>query len=138
MSDITAPNPDAEKDTDDVVGVEAAATAEEAAAKTSGAPEIPVAASPDTVFETPEVHELETEVNDEPVAAQKAETTPERVTEVPVYEVFVKTDERVDYVIVPPEGRGSALLPIHAFIDAETVEEVFAREASENQDEDNS
>lgn len=132
MSDVTDTNPAAdEKDT-------GTATPEEAVAERVGAPEIPVAASPDTVFETPDTREVQAESNDEPVAAQKSETTPERVTEVPVYEVSVTTDERVDYVIVPPEGRGDATLPIHAFVGAKTVEEVFAEEAAENQDEDNS
>jgi len=122
------PNPAAEAEG------EGTATPEEAVAAESGAPEVPVAASADTVYETPEVREVQSDVNDAPVAAQKVGEKPERVTEVPVYEVAVTTDERVDYVIIPPEGRGDATLPIHAFVGAKTPEQVFAEDASENKD----
>jgi hypothetical protein len=81
-----------------------------------------------------ETREVDAQVNNEPVAAQKQGGPVERVEEVPVYEVAVTTDERVDYVIVPPEGRGDATLPIHAFVGAKTVEEIFAAEAADNQD----
>lgn len=94
------------------------------------APLFPVSASPDALIgENTPVRDVTADVEDEPVEAQKMGEPAPRVTEVPVYEVVVQTDERVDYVIVPPEGRGSALLPIHAFIDAKTPDQVFAEAA---------
>lgn len=78
--------------------------------------------------------EVDAQVNADAVAPQKVGKPADPVEEVPVYEVAVTTDERVDYVIIPPEGRGDATLPIHAFVGAKTVEDIFAAEASENED----
>jgi hypothetical protein len=124
------PNP---KATDGGTGT---ATPEEAVLAETGAPQFPPSVDEEnTVFETPEVEDLEVDVNDEPVAAQKMGQPPTRPEEYPVYEVSVQTDKHVDYVIVPPEGRGDATLPIHHYANAKRPEEVFAAEASENEDE---
>jgi hypothetical protein len=108
---------------------------DETVEETDGAPVFPVAADKDALIgENTEVREVQADVNDQPVAAQKMGEPADRVTEVPVYEVFVTTDERVDYVIVPPEGRGDATLPIHAYVNAETVEDVFDRDGQAPED----
>lgn len=91
----------------------------------------PVSASPDAlVGENSPTKEVEIAVEDRVDDALLSDKPPEPVTEVPVYEVVVNTDERVRYVIVPPEGRGDATLPIHALVGAKTVEEVFDAAAS--------
>ena len=98
-------------------------------------PVFPVAVDEDAlVGENNETHEVEADVNSEAVAPQKVGSPAVPVETVPVYEVAVKTDERVDYVIVPPEGRGDATLPIHAFVNAKTPEEIFAADASEQEE----
>jgi hypothetical protein len=98
-------------------------------------PVFPVAVESDAlVGENTEVREVQADVESREDDAQKVGQPAERVDKVPVYEVAVTTDERVDYVIVPPEGRGDATLPIHAFVNARTVEDVFAEEASSQEE----
>ncbi len=123
------PNPKADE------SGEGTATAEEAVREETGSPLFPVAAAEDTVYETPEPRDFEVEVNDEPVAPQKVGGPIVPVEEVPVYEVYVETDKHVDYVIVPPEGRGDATLPIHAYANGRKPEDVFAEESSDSPDE---
>lgn len=103
--------------------------------ETPTAPVFPVSASPDAmVGENTDVRKVDAQVEDRTDDALLSDKPPEPVTEVPVYEVSVVTDERVRYVIVPPEGRGDATLPIHQFVGAKTVEEVFAEEAAKADD----
>jgi hypothetical protein len=78
--------------------------------------------------------EVQADVESREDDAQKVGQPAERVEKVPVYEVSVTTDERVDYVIVPPEGRGDATLPIHAFVGAKRPEDIFAESASEQEE----
>jgi hypothetical protein len=100
-------------------------------------PVFPVAADSDAKVgedAVQEPREVDAQVESREDDAQKVGQPAERVEKVPVYEVAVTTDERVDYVIVPPEGRGDATLPIHAFVGARTVEDVFAEEAGEQEE----
>lgn len=59
---------------------------------------------------------------------------------VEVYEVAVTTDTVITdpsdplAVQVPDAGRGSLLLPIHQFVGARTVEEIFAEEAGSEEE----
>lgn len=86
--------------------------------------------------ELPEVREVQAEVLKDEVDAQVVQERVPDTDKVQVHEVSVTTDERVNYVIVPDAGRGDLTLPLHRFADAEKVEDVFAREASKNADED--
>jgi hypothetical protein len=80
------------------------------------------------------------EVNDE--AAVVPRTGPDYKVhgEVPVFEVHVQTDRVITdpndplAVQVPDAGRGDARLPIHAHVNARTVEEIFSEQASESAD----
>lgn len=99
-------------------------------------PDLPPVAGQENMLvgENTEVHDFEIDVNkDEAQVPTAPKPTP--VTTVPVYEVFVKTDEVITdpndprAVIVPPEGRGDALLPIHAHVGARRVEDIFAESA---------
>jgi hypothetical protein len=95
--------------------------------------ELPVSGPAKVESETP-VKDVEVEVAKDQVDAMVVQPREPDADKVNVHEVSVALDERVDYVIVPPEGRGSLDLPIHA-LDAERPEEFFAREASKSDDE---
>jgi hypothetical protein len=86
---------------------------------------------------TAPVHDFEVAVNQDE-AAVPASPPREPAKTVPVYEVFVKTDEVITdpndprAVQVPDAGRGDALLPIHAHVGARKVEDIFAEAGGES------
>jgi hypothetical protein len=83
----------------------------------------------------PEPREPQADVRKDEVDAQVAQPREPDAAKVSVHEVVVVTDEVITdpssplAVQVPDAGRGSLDLPIHALA-GETVEAVFAREAS--------
>lgn len=90
-----------------------------------------VTAQKGTKLENPDPVDVTPEVTAEAVPAQVVQPREADPKKVDVDEVSVATDTRVDYVIVPPEGRGDASTPIAtAYKDSERVEDVFAREAA--------
>lgn len=96
-----------------------------------------VTAQKGTKLDNPAPVDVAVDVTEKSVPAQVAQPRESDPAKVSVDEVSVATDERVDYVIVPPEGRGDASTPIAtAHRDAERVEDVFKREAAESDTED--
>lgn len=90
----------------------------------------------------PGPREPDVEVEQRQDRAQVVATPESAPDTVEVFEVAVTTDTVITdpsdplAVQVPDAGRGSLLLPIHQFVGARTVEEVFAEEAGENRDAD--
>lgn len=91
----------------------------------------------------PEAREPEAVVEQRQDKAQVVAEPDKPVDKVEVFEVTVTTDEVITdpssplAVQVPDAGRGSLLLPIHAFVGAKRVEDVFA-ESADSDDEDDS
>lgn len=91
----------------------------------------------------PEPREVQVDVVKQDVAAQVMNDRIVPVDTVPVFEVSVTTDEVITDpnsplgVQIPDAGRtpGNGLLPIHGFVGAKTVEQVFAEAADESDSE---
>jgi hypothetical protein len=84
----------------------------------------------------PAAKDLDVDVNKD--EAEVFQTPPVvRADTVPVYEVVVHTDEVIrdpNHPLasqVPDAGRGNALLPIHAHVNARLVEDIFAEAGGE-------
>lgn len=81
------------------------------------------------------VHELDPQVNTEPVKAQVTPDPDPPASTVNVHETYLELDHVITdpsdplAVQVPDAGRGSLDLPIHTIV-GPTVEEVFAKEAA--------
>lgn len=88
----------------------------------------------------PEPREVESVVEQRQDDAQVVAKAGPPVDKVEVFEVVVTTDEVITdpssplAVQIPDAGRGSLNLPIHAFVGARTVEDIFSEDASENED----
>lgn len=88
----------------------------------------------------PEPREVESVVEQRQDDAQVVAKAGPPVDKVEVFEVVVTTDEVITdpssplAVQIPDAGRGSLNLPIHAFVGARTVEDIFAEDASANED----
>lgn len=86
------------------------------------------------------VQKVEPSVNTDSVDAQVAPEREKPSSQVPVHETSIALDKVItdpnspEAVQVPDAGRGDASLPAHA-LSGPTVEEVFADEASEEDDE---
>lgn len=99
-------------------------------------PDLKVRAQEPKVLENPEPREPQATVVNEEVPAQVTQPREPEVDTVQVHETSVTLDTVItdtsdpNAVIVPPEGRGDASLPIHAAV-GKTVEQVFAESASE-------
>lgn len=86
---------------------------------------LPAVSGPANVSEGEEPREPTIEVVKDQVDALVVQPREPDSDKVNVHEVSVQLDERVyDRAIVPPEGRGSLDLPIHA-LDSPTVEQQF-------------
>lgn len=98
-------------------------------------PAVPLAVDKKNTVEETEAYEVQPDVVEETAATQPIGKPPVHPDKTPVYEVSVQMDQRHPGTIVPPEGRGSLDLPIHALA-GERPEDVFTREAAENADAD--